>query len=107
MPDFKLVAPFEPTGDQPKAIEGLIDGLGKGLNHQVLLGATGTGKTYTLAKVIEKVNRPTLVLAHNKTLAAQLYAEFRESFSMYVSLRGRYASVSCIYGLGAPVDYGA
>src|SRR6187402_1514477 len=80
MPDFKLVAPFEPTGDQPKAIEGLIDGIGKGLNHQVLLGATGTGKTYTLAKVIENVNRPTLVLAHNKTLAAQLCNEFREFF---------------------------
>src|SRR6186997_2090948 len=155
MPDFKLVAPFEPTGDQPTAIEGLIDGLGKGLNHQVLLGATGTGKTYTLAKVIEKVNRPTLVLAHNKTLAAQLYAEFREFFpdnkvEYFVSYFDYYqpeaylprsdtyiekdssrndeidklrhaatralferrdtiivASVSCIYGLGAPVDYGA
>ena len=155
MPDFKLVAPFEPTGDQPKAIEGLIDGLEKGLNHQVLLGATGTGKTYTLAKVIEKANRPTLVLAHNKTLAAQLYAEFREFFpenevEYFVSYFDYYqpeaylprsdtyiekdssrndeidrlrhaathalferrdviivASVSCIYGLGAPVDYGA
>ena len=155
MPDFKLVAPFEPTGDQPKAIEGLIDGIGKGLNHQVLLGATGTGKTYTLAKVIENVNRPTLVLAHNKTLAAQLYAEFREFFpdnkvEYFVSYFDYYqpeaylprsdtyiekdssrndeidrlrhaathalferrdviivASVSCIYGLGAPVDYGA
>src|SRR6187551_3482910 len=80
MPDFKLVAPFEPTGDQPKAIEGLIDGIGKGLNHQVLLGATGTGKTYTLANVIENVNRPTLVLAPNKTLAAQLYGEFKDFF---------------------------
>src|SRR6187399_726055 len=155
MPDYKLVAPFEPTGDQPKAIEGLIDGIGKGLNHQVLLGATGTGKTYTLAKVIENVNRPTLVLAHNKTLAAQLYAEFREFFpnnkvEYFVSYFDYYqpeaylprsdtyiekdssrndeidrlrhaathalferrdviivASVSCIYGLGAPVDYGA
>src|SRR6186997_3383045 len=155
MPDFKLVAPFEPTGDQPTAIEGLIDGLGKGLNHQVLLGATGTGKTYTLAKVIEKVNRPTLVLAHNKTLAAQLYSELREFFpanavEYFVSYFDYYqpeaylprsdtyiekdssrndeidklrhaatralferrdtiivASVSCIYGLGAPVDYGA
>src|SRR5258705_3537467 len=80
MPDYKLVAQFEPTGDHPKAIEGIIDGIQKGLNHQVLLGATGTGKTATLAWVIEKVNRPTLVLAHNKTLAAQLYAEFREFF---------------------------
>ncbi|MEA2654395.1 MAG: excinuclease subunit [Chloroflexota bacterium] len=155
MPDFKLVAPFEPTGDQPKAIEGLIDGLRKGLNHQVLLGATGTGKTATLAWVIEQANRPTLVLAHNKTLAAQLYAEFREFFpenkvEYFVSYFDYYqpeaylprsdtyiekdssrndeidrlrhaathalferrdviivASVSCIYGLGAPVDYGA
>ncbi|MBA3234786.1 MAG: DEAD/DEAH box helicase family protein, partial [Chloroflexi bacterium] len=80
MPDFKLVAPFEPTGDQPKAIESLVDGLASGLNHQVLLGVTGSGKTYTLSKVIERHNKPTLVLAHNKTLAAQLYAEFREFF---------------------------
>src|SRR6187401_3265587 len=155
MPDFKLVAPFEPTGDQPKAIEGLIDGLGKGLNHQVLLGATGTGKTWTVANVIQAHNKPTLVLAHNKTLAAQLYAEFREFFpnnavEYFVSYFDYYqpeaylprsdtyiekdssrndeidrlrhaathalferrdviivASVSCIYGLGAPVDYGA
>src|SRR6476646_7792007 len=155
MPDFKLVAPFEPTGDQPKAIEGLIDGIGKGLNHQVLLGATGTGKTYTMSHVIAAHNKPTLVLAHNKTLAAQLYAEFREFFpenkvEYFVSYFDYYqpeaylprsdtyiekdssrndeidklrhaathalferrdvlivASVSCIYGLGAPVDYGA
>ena len=155
MPDFKLVAPFEPTGDQPKAIEGLIDGLAKGLDHQVLLGVTGSGKTYTLSKVIEQHNKPTLVLAHNKTLAAQLYAEFREFFpdnkvEYFVSYFDYYqpeaylprsdtyiekdssrndeidrlrhaathalferrdviivASVSCIYGLGAPVDYGA
>ena len=80
MPDFKLVAPFEPTGDQPSAIDGLVDGLTKGLDHQVLLGVTGSGKTYTLSKVIEQHNKPTLVLAHNKTLAAQLYAEFREFF---------------------------
>src|SRR6187431_3687909 len=155
MPDFKLVAPFEPTGDQPKAIEGLIDGIGKGLNHQVLLGATGTGKSYTIANVIARHNKPTLVLAHNKTLAAQLYSEFREFFpdnavEYFVSYFDYYqpeaylprsdtyiekdssrndeidrlrhaathalferrdtiivASVSCIYGLGAPVDYGA
>ncbi len=80
MPDFKLVAPFEPTGDQPEAIERLADGLARGFRHQVLLGATGTGKTFTIARVIEKANRPTLVLAHNKTLAAQLYAEFRDFF---------------------------
>jgi excinuclease ABC subunit B len=155
MPDFELVAPFEPTGDQPLAIERLTDGLARGLRHQVLLGATGTGKTFSLAKVIEKVNRPTLVLAHNKTLAAQLYAEFRDFFpnnavEYFVSYFDYYqpeaylprsdtyiekdssrneeidklrhaatkalferrdviivASVSCIYGLGAPVDYGA
>ncbi len=155
MPDFRLVAPFEPTGDQPTAIDRLADGLERGMRHQVLLGATGTGKTFTLAKVIEKVNRPTLVLAHNKTLAAQLYAEFRDFFpdnavEYFVSYFDYYqpeaylprsdtyiekdssrndeidrlrhaathalferrdvivvASVSCIYGIGAPVDYGA
>jgi excinuclease ABC subunit B len=80
VPDFKLVAPFEATGDQPAAIEKLVDGVQRGVRHQTLLGATGTGKTYTLASVIEKANRPTLVLAHNKTLAAQLYSEFREFF---------------------------
>src|SRR5437763_15892264 len=80
MPDLKVHAPFEPTGDQPAAIEGLVRGLGEGLRHQVLLGATGTGKTYAAAKLIEAVNRPTLVMAHNKTLAAQLYQEFREFF---------------------------
>jgi excinuclease ABC subunit B len=155
MPDFELIAPFEPTGDQPQAIERLEDGLARGLRHQVLLGATGTGKTFTLARVIQKANRPTLVLAHNKTLAAQLYAEFRDFFpnnavEYFVSYFDYYqpeaylprsdtyiekdssrneeidklrhaatkalferrdviivASVSCIYGLGAPVDYGA
>jgi excinuclease ABC subunit B len=155
MPDFELVAPFEPTGDQPTAIERLEDGLARGLRHQVLLGVTGSGKTYTLSKVIQKANRPTLVLAHNKTLAAQLYAEFRDFFpnnavEYFVSYFDYYqpeaylprsdtyiekdssrneeidklrhaatkalferrdviivASVSCIYGLGAPVDYGA
>ena len=155
MPDFDLVAPFEPTGDQPDAIDKLADGVARGLRHQTLLGATGTGKTFTLASVIAKANRPTLVLAHNKTLAAQLYAEFREFFpnnavEYFVSYFDYYqpeaylprsdtyiekdssrndeidrlrhaathalferrdviivASVSCIYGLGAPVDYGA
>ena len=155
MPDFKLVAPFEPTGDQPAAIARLSEGLAKGERHQTLLGATGTGKTFSLAKVIETANRPTLVLAHNKTLAAQLYAEFRDFFpdnavEYFVSYFDYYqpeaylprsdtyiekdssrndeidrlrhaathalferrdviivASVSCIYGLGAPVDYGA
>src|SRR6476619_7578035 len=155
MPDFKSVAPFEPTGDQPAAIERLTDGLAKGLRHQTLLGATGTGKTATLAWTIARYRKPTLVLAHNKTLAAQLYAEFREFFpdnavEYFVSYFDYYqpeaylprsdtyiekdssrndeidrlrhaathalferrdviivASVSCIYGLGAPVDYGA
>ena len=155
MPDFHLVAPFEPTGDQPTAIERLTEGVQRGFRHQTLLGATGTGKTFTLAKVIEQVNRPTLVLSHNKTLAAQLYAEFRDFFpenavEYFVSYFDYYqpeaylprtdtyiekdssrndeidrlrhaathalferrdvivvASVSCIYGIGAPVDYGA
>ncbi|HEY7522780.1 MAG TPA: excinuclease ABC subunit UvrB [Candidatus Limnocylindrales bacterium] len=155
MPEFRLVAPFEPTGDQPQAIDRLADGLQRGLRHQVLLGATGTGKTMTAASVIARHQRPTLVLAHNKTLAAQLYAEFREFFpdnavEYFVSYFDYYqpeaylprsdtyiekdssrndeidrlrhaathalferrdviivASVSCIYGLGAPVDYGA
>lgn len=155
MPDFDLVAPFQPTGDQPAAIERLSEGLATGVRHQTLLGATGTGKTYTLASVIQAHQKPTLVLAHNKTLAAQLYAEFREFFpnnavEYFVSYFDYYqpeaylprsdtyiekdssrndeidrlrhaathalferrdviivASVSCIYGLGAPVDYGA
>ncbi|HSG84877.1 MAG TPA: excinuclease ABC subunit UvrB, partial [Candidatus Limnocylindrales bacterium] len=155
VPGFRLAAPFAPTGDQPLAIERLSDGLARGLRSQTLLGATGTGKTYTIAEVIAKHDRPTLVLAHNKTLAAQLYAEFREFFpdnavEYFVSYFDYYqpeaylprsdtyiekdssrndeidrlrhaathalferrdviivASVSCIYGLGAPVDYGA
>ena len=155
MPDFRFVAPFQPTGDQPQAIDRLVDGLQRGVRHQTLLGATGTGKTATLAWTIERYQKPTLVLAHNKTLAAQLYSEFREFFpdnavEYFVSYFDYYqpeaylprsdtyiekdssrndeidrlrhaathalferrdviivASVSCIYGLGAPVDYGA
>ena len=80
MPDFKVHSPYEPSGDQPQAIEKLASGVEAGLDEQVLLGVTGSGKTYTMAKVIEKVQRPTLVLAHNKTLAAQLCAEFKEFF---------------------------
>lgn len=80
MDHFELVSPFEPMGDQPQAIEELTGGLKKGYMEQTLLGATGSGKTFTMAKVIEKVNRPTLVLAHNKTLAAQLCSEFKEFF---------------------------
>ena len=154
-PLFSLKADYTPTGDQPAAIEALLEGLRAGEQHQVLLGATGTGKTFTIANVIARSNRPTLVLAHNKTLAAQLYDELREFFpenavEYFVSYFDYYqpeaylprsdtyiekdsarndeidklrhsattslferrdviivASVSCIYGLGAPVDYGA
>jgi excinuclease ABC subunit B len=80
MDHFKLNAPYQPTGDQPQAIEKLVTGLNAGLDEQVLLGVTGSGKTFTMANVIAQVNRPTLVLAHNKTLAAQLCSEFREFF---------------------------
>lgn len=80
MDKFRLVSDYKPTGDQPEAIEKLVNGLEKGYKEQVLLGVTGSGKTFTMANVIEKVNRPTLVLAHNKTLAAQLCSEFKEFF---------------------------
>ena len=80
MDKFKLVSSYEATGDQPEAIEQLVAGLDNGLEEQVLLGVTGSGKTFTMANIIERVNRPTLVLAHNKTLAAQLCSEFREFF---------------------------
>jgi excinuclease ABC subunit B len=154
MPQFKLVSPFQPMGDQPEAIHQLVDGIKQSKQHQVLLGATGTGKTFTIASVIEQVQMPALVMAHNKTLAAQLYAEFREFFpdnaveyfvsyydyyqpEAYVPRHDLYieketeinqeierlrlaattsllsrrdviivASVSCIYGLGNPNDYG-
>jgi len=78
--EFRLHAPFQPTGDQPEAIRQLVEGIQKGYRHQVLLGATGTGKTFTMASVIAQVQKPALVMAHNKTLAAQLYAEFKEFF---------------------------
>ena len=77
---FKLVSPFSPTGDQPQAIEGLISGIKNGMREQTLLGVTGSGKTFTMANVIAALNRPTVVLAHNKTLAAQLCSEFKEFF---------------------------
>ncbi len=80
MPEFELHAPFQPTGDQPEAIKQLLKGIKSDKQHQVLLGATGTGKTFTIAQIVEKIQRPTLVMAHNKTLAAQLYAEFKEFF---------------------------
>ncbi len=151
--DFKLHAPYQPTGDQPQAIEKLVRGLNLGFEEQVMLGVTGSGKTFTMANIIQQANRPTLVLAHNKTLAAQLCAEFREFFpenaveyfisyydyyqpEAYIAHTDTYiekdssvneeidrlrhsatsslferrdvivvASVSCIYGLGDPIDY--
>ncbi len=154
MPDFKLVSDFKATGDQPEAIRLLTEGLAAGYPHQTLLGATGTGKTYVMASLVETLNRPTLVMAHNKTLAAQLYSEFKEFFphnavEYFVSYYDYYqpeaylprtdtyiekdaqineeidrlrlaatssllsrrdvlivASVSCIYGLGDPAEYG-
>ncbi len=77
---FKLVSKYKPSGDQPEAINELVQGIKEGKKEQVLLGATGTGKTFTIANVIEKINKPTLVLAHNKTLAGQLYNELKELF---------------------------
>ena len=154
MPDFQVVAPFQPTGDQPTAIEELVESLHQGNRYQTLLGVTGSGKTFTVAQVVERVQRPTLVLAPNKTLAAQLYAEYKEFFpnnavEYFVSYYDYYqpeayiprsdtyvekesqlneeieklrlsatrslferrdtlivASVSCIYGLGSPEEYG-
>ena len=77
---FKLVSKYMPSGDQPEAIKSLVEGIKEGKRDQVLLGATGTGKTFTIANVIKEVNKPTLVLAHNKTLAGQLYSELKELF---------------------------
>jgi excinuclease ABC subunit B len=150
---FQVVSEFKPTGDQPAAIEKLVSGYASGMKEQVLLGVTGSGKTFTVANLIEKIQKPTLVLAHNKTLAAQLCSEFREFFpnnavEYFVSYYDYYqpeayvvhsdtfiekdssindeidklrhsataslferedviivASVSCIYGLGDPIDY--
>jgi excinuclease ABC subunit B len=152
--EFRLHSPYQPTGDQPQAIESLVDGFLKGEKHQVLLGATGTGKTFTIANVVQRIQKPTLVIAHNKTLAAQDYAEFRDFFpenaveyfvsyydyyqpEAYVPRHDLYieketdtnaeierlrlaattalvsrrdvlivASVSCIFGLGSPENYG-
>ena len=78
--EFKLVSEYKPTGDQPRAIEYLSKGILEGKKHQTLLGVTGSGKTFTMANIIEKVQKPTLILAHNKTLAGQLYSEFKEFF---------------------------
>ncbi len=153
MDRFQLVSEYKPSGDQPEAIKALVDGVNWGLREQTLLGVTGSGKTFTMASVIEKLNRPTLVLAHNKTLAAQLCSEFREFFpnnaveyfisyydyyqpEAYIAHTDTYiekdasineeidrlrhsataalferrdvivvSSVSCLYGLGDPIDY--
>lgn len=78
--EFQLESDFLPTGDQPDAIRQLVEGLNAGVQHQTLLGVTGSGKTFTIANVIRDVNRPTLILSHNKTLAAQLYGEFKQFF---------------------------
>ncbi|XBG79494.1 excinuclease ABC subunit UvrB [Enterococcus cecorum] len=150
---FELVSKYQPAGDQPTAIEGLVQGIQSGVKEQILLGATGTGKTYTISQVIQRVNKPTLVIAHNKTLAYQLYGEFKEFFpnnaveyfvsyydyyqpEAYVPSSDTYiekdasindeidklrhsatsallerndvivvASVSCIFGLGSPMEY--
>ncbi|MDG1477388.1 MAG: DEAD/DEAH box helicase family protein, partial [Vicingaceae bacterium] len=77
---FNIVSNFKPTGDQPEAIKQLVEGLNNDVKAQTLLGVTGSGKTFTVANVIEKVQRPTLILSHNKTLAAQLYGEFKQFF---------------------------
>ena len=78
--DFKLHSKYQPTGDQPQAIEALVNGFKEGNQFQTLLGVTGSGKTFTMANVIEQLNKPTLIISHNKTLAAQLYSEFKEFF---------------------------
>ena len=78
--DFKLNSPYKPTGDQPEAIEALVNGFKEGNQFQTLFGVTGSGKTFTMANIIAKLNKPTLIIAHNKTLAAQLYSEFKEFF---------------------------
>ena len=80
MDRFELAAPYEATGDQPKAIKELVEGFRDGLKAQTLLGVTGSGKTFTMANIIAQLNRPTLVISHNKTLAAQLHGEFKEFF---------------------------
>ena len=95
MDRFELVSPYQPTGDQPQAIEKLVHGIENGLKEQTLLGVTGSGKTFTMANIIAKVNKPTLVLAHNKTLAAQLCSEFKEFFpnnavEYFVSYHSKY-----------------
>ena len=153
MSDFQVMSPFNPDGDQPAAIDKLVGAIGQGQKFQTLLGVTGSGKTFTMAHTIARLNRPTLVISHNKTLAAQLYEEFKELFpnnavgyfvsyydyyqpEAYIPQRDIYiekdasrnddldrlrlsatsnlvsrrdvllvASVSCIFGLGSPMEY--
>ena len=81
---FKLHSKFKPTGDQPEAIKSLVDGIKKGYDAQTLLGVTGSGKTFTIANVIEQVQKPTIIMTHNKTLAGQLYSEFKEFFPEFL-----------------------
>ena len=152
--DFELVSEYKPTGDQPEAIKQIVDGFNNGIIEQTLQGVTGSGKTFTMANVIEKMNQPTLILCHNKTLAAQLYGEFKNFFpdnaveyfvsyydyyqpEAFLPVTGTYiekdlsinseieklrlrattallsgrrdviivSSVSCIYGMGNPIDF--
>ena len=130
MAEFQIVSDFQPTGDQPQAIKELVQGLNSGDKYQTLLGVTGSGKTFTMANVIQEVQRPTLIMSHNKTLAAQLYGEFKQLFPHNAvekdasvneeidklrlkttsSLMSRQdviviSSVSCIYGIGSPDEY--
>ena len=106
---FNLQSPFQPTGDQPQAIRQLVEGIDRGDKSQVLLGVTGSGKTFTMANVIKEINRPTLILTHNKTLTAQLYGEFKEffpenrveyfiSYYDYCQLKGTFLRVRCVRG---------
>ena len=103
--NFELSSPFSPTGDQPEAIAALSDGIKSGVPFQTLLGVTGSGKTFTIANVIKEVRKPTLILSHNKTLAAQLYSEFKAFFPnrfTVVGAEGRYCRFVCLL----PVWYG-
>ena len=109
MDKFKPHFPYEPMGDQPEAIEALVDGLKEGKKEQVLLGVTGSGKTFTMANIIARMNRPTLVLAHNKTLAAQLCSEFKEFFpenavEYFVSYYDYYQPEAYIPGSGTYIE---
>ena len=94
---FKIVSKFKPTGDQPQAIKQICDGLDNGKKLQVILGATGTGKTFTMANIIEREQRPALVLVHNKTLAGQLYSEFKEFFPTSIFINQKHIFLKAIH----------